>query len=64
MNDEQLLGNVGQVLQNELELIDAGHLPQIDVDHQHAMRPDPGAVAAQYPGDHGVLRFEHGTNRR
>ena len=64
MNDEQLLGNAGKLLHNEPDLIDARHLPQVDVDHQHAMRPDPGAVAAQHPGHHGVLRFEHRANRR
>ena len=64
MNDEQLLGNAGKLVQNELELNDARHLPQVNVDHQHAMRPEPGAIAAQHPGDHGVLRFEHGANRR
>jgi len=56
--------NADKLVQNVPELIDTSHLPQVDVDHQHAMRPDPGAVAVQYPGYHGVLRFEHGTNRR
>ena len=64
VNDEQLFGNAGKLFHNEPDLIDARHLPQVDVDHQHAMRPDPGAVAAQHPGHHGVLRFEHGANRR
>ena len=56
LDDEQLFGDVVQIAEHDLELLDGRGLAQVGVDHQHTVRDGGRADPPQHLGRYVVLR--------